>query len=191
MPNHQIKEELLKDEKILWTGQPDPSVHFAPGDAFLLPAGIIFIGFGIVWVFVSLGFFNEPGGAGRPNPLFAFTALPPLVIGFYLVLGRYLVKIRGKRRTYYAVTDQRAIALLAGSKKVIMAANIKTVPIVTKTIKKSGIGNLRFGNSYPGAMFFENVGMNTFSSNAGGVVAFYDIKDAEEVFRLVSEVRSS
>ena len=44
-----FQSELLQGEKILWVGQPDPSVHFAKADAFLIPFSILWGGFALFW----------------------------------------------------------------------------------------------------------------------------------------------
>jgi hypothetical protein len=78
---NKFDNELLKDEKILWTGQPDPSIIFTREDIFLIP-------FSLIWgipVFLGLGF-----------PTFELTIytlfqIPFLLIGFYLIIGRFIV----------------------------------------------------------------------------------------------------
>lgn len=35
--NELFQEDLLKDEKILWTGQPETTVLFTGADVFLVP----------------------------------------------------------------------------------------------------------------------------------------------------------
>lgn len=41
--------DLLKDEKILWTGQPDPRRFFTGADVFLIPFSLLWGGFAIFW----------------------------------------------------------------------------------------------------------------------------------------------
>jgi len=38
-----FKEELLKDEKILWSGQPETSVLFTSADIFLVPFSLLWV----------------------------------------------------------------------------------------------------------------------------------------------------
>ncbi len=44
-----FQPELLKDEKILWSGQPETKVLFTRADVFLAPFSVLWGGFAIFW----------------------------------------------------------------------------------------------------------------------------------------------
>ena len=93
---------LRPGEWITWRGRPDPHVVFAPQDAFLLPLSIVWTGF-----FVVMALSTRHGGSAVPN----FSTFPFLVVGAYLVIGRFIVKLWRFHRTRYALTDQRAVEI--------------------------------------------------------------------------------
>ncbi|MDA8366918.1 MAG: hypothetical protein M0Z62_08165 [Actinomycetota bacterium] len=76
---------------------------FAPQDAFLLPLSIVWTGF-----FVAVALSTRHGGSAVPN----FSTFPFLVVGAYLVIGRFIVKLWRFHRTRYALTDQRAVEII-------------------------------------------------------------------------------
>ena len=41
MPDEEFKQDLLKGEKILWAGQPDPDILFSNADIFLVPFSLL------------------------------------------------------------------------------------------------------------------------------------------------------
>jgi len=63
--NELFQEDLLKDEKILWTGQPETTVLFSGADVFLVPFSLLWGGFAIFWE-LSVLFMKGKSGEGAP-----------------------------------------------------------------------------------------------------------------------------
>ena len=103
-----FKEDLLKDENILWVGQPETSVIFTKNDKFPVPFSIIFGGFSISWEATALSMV----GKSKPGAIYPFLCSSVLVLfGAYFIFGRFIYKHLQKKRTYYAVTDKRGDCL--------------------------------------------------------------------------------
>src|SRR4051812_14861337 len=68
MIDSRFTPDLLRDERILWTGQPDPSRIFAPSDLFMVPFSLLWGGFALFWEAGVLGLAGF--GSGRPAPTF-------------------------------------------------------------------------------------------------------------------------
>jgi hypothetical protein len=95
--------ELRSGERLLWSGRPDPSVLFTRNDAAMIPFSLMWAGFAVFWnVRVWLD--------GAPW-FFRLWGLPFLLVGAYLVVGRFVVRQRRKRRLIYGLTDRRALIL--------------------------------------------------------------------------------
>jgi hypothetical protein len=78
----QLQRYLQPDEKILWTGRPDPSRLIGRSDAFLIPFSLMWGGGAIVW---------EGGVALTGAPLlFLLWGAPFVVVGQYFIWGRFL-----------------------------------------------------------------------------------------------------
>ena len=163
---NEFQSELLRDEQMLWTGQPDPNIIFTGSDIFLVPFSLLWGGFAIFWEFMaSTGVANaQAKQAQGPVWVFPLFGIPFVVIGLYFIFGRFIYKAWRKRRTYYAVTNKRVIVLTKGIGRDIQAAFINTLPAVNKSIRSNGKGTVRFGNSSPMVSMYGNTGMNFFGS---------------------------
>lgn len=75
--NEMIKDELLKNEQILWSGQPKTSVIFTNADMFLVPFSLLWGGFAIFWEFMAL----STGNSGHKAPaMFPIFGLPTVTL---------------------------------------------------------------------------------------------------------------
>lgn len=168
-----FSEDLLKGEEILWTGQPETKVLFTKADFFIIP-------FGLLWTGLLITFIKNDISKERDMISLFFTA-PFLLIGLYLIFGRFIYKIIKKKRTYYAVTNKRVLILTKMFGRNVQVVFIDTIPSINVSTRAGGIGSVRFGTPNPWSPGYGNTGMDFFTSFYGGdVPAFYDIKDAQK-----------
>lgn len=182
-----FREDLLKDEELLWTGQPEITQHFTGADIFLVPFSLMWGGFAFFWEAMVLA--EIPKGIPIAFPLFG---TPFVIIGIYFIFGRFVYKKAKKRNTFYAVTNKRVLTLTKMFGRNLKAAFIDKIPSINKSIRSNGIGSIRFGNTSFFASMYGNTGMDFFGSFYGDndVPTFYDIKDADKVFSLVNDLRN-
>ena len=190
-----IQPELLSGETISWSGQPNPRVIFHKEDAFLIPFSLLWGGFAIFWEAGVTGFWGT--GAHQAPSFFMLWGVPFVLIGQYLIWGRFFYDAWLKRRTHYAVTNRRVIVLQQGRRKLV-SAYLDSLPVVAKEGPDSGPGTLQFT---PATSFFSNfsgaasspgrrnsfAGWNTMS--LGDFPIFRDIDDLDSVYRQVSDLR--
>lgn len=192
-----LQPNLLSDEKILWSGKPEPKL-FTAADFFLIPFGAFFFCFSVFWIYMASGI---PFHANRssnhesidfPIP-FALFGIPFVLVGFYILFGRFFFKNWKQRNTYYAVTNQRVLILSTVPNQSLQALFIDVIPVLNKSVNSSGAGTITFGNSDPRAAMYANTGMDSFTSVGGmGLApAFYNIKDANNVYALINSQRGS
>jgi hypothetical protein len=103
-PQSRLAPYLMSDERLLWSGQPDPTKIFSAADLFLIPFSLIWGGFAIFW---------EVGVVAHGSLLFSLFGLPFVAMGLYFIFGRFVVKSRRKRQTSYGLTDRRALVAWA------------------------------------------------------------------------------
>lgn len=186
-----IKNEVLEGEKVLWSGPPDPSVIFSPGDLFNSGLGLVFTVLSLVGILINLGVIHSYAPGEAPSRIFSVVALPLLALGLYLLLFRYVVKHWRKKKTYYAVTSRRVIELYKGMSSSLSSIEIRQLLSVSIAVRSSGIGTIRFGASHPSASIVENAGLEPILKAAPyGGITFYDIRDAEQVYRLVEQAKA-
>jgi hypothetical protein len=173
-----IQQHLQLGEKILWSGQPDPSRLLARSDAFLIPFSLMWGGFAIVW---------EAGVLGYGAPIFfGLWGIPFVVVGQYIIWGRFVYKRWDRRRTAYALTSQRVLILRGRS---LQSVFLTQLPAITQSMRADGSGSLEFGVSSSPYGHWGNSGMEFFT-RGHSVPAFYDIPDVAKVYGLIDKGRS-
>lgn len=183
-----IREELLPEERILWADQPLSGKLFSPADIFIIPFSLFWLGFAIFWmVMASAGARTAPGSVGIIFPLFG---LPFVLIGLYLVFGRFIYAHYRRKNTSYAVTDKRIIIMIKRVNKTVRSEKISSITTMDKYVRRDGSGTITFGMmSYPmeyssSRMYY---GRRGYYRNMG--FAFENIKDVDNVYRIINELR--
>jgi len=149
-------------------------------------------GFAIFWESSVLFMIphNAPGAIDIVFPLFG---IPFVLVGLYLIFGRFIYKKWKKRRTYYAVTNRRVLSLSNAFGQQFQKLNIKSISGISKRIRSDGKGTLTFGGGqspfFFGYQFYMNTGLDIlpfFASQLG----FYDINNANEVYKLLMDIKT-
>lgn len=192
-----IQSQLISGESIAWMGKPNPRVVFHKQDLFLIPFSLLWGGFAIFWEGGVSGFWNHSSRNGAW--IFGMIwGIPFVVIGQYLIWGRFLYDLWLKGRTYYAVTNRRVLVLQKGWSQKIVAAYLDSLPALTREGSGSGPGTLSFGSD---TSFFSGFSADSSSArrrsnwgawnsmNVAGAPIFRDIDDVDYVYRLVSDLR--
>src|SRR5947209_6334372 len=142
----RVARDLAPEEKLIWVGQPriDLSLRAA---WFLVPMGIFFTGFALVWMLVA-GLFTFG--------LLAPCGLPFIAIGIGLIASPAWLRAMA-RRTIYALTDRRAIVWQPSwfGRVVVQSFTAAGLGQMTRLERPDGSGNLVFQNSVTG--YGENV----------------------------------
>ena len=159
---------LLPDETLLWSGRPDPSKHLGGVDLVLVPFSLFWGGFAILWQV----------GALRQGPVsLALFGVPFVVIGLYLIVGRFVVKARQKRRTVYGLTRGRALVATGSSS--LREAPVQRTPIDQRRSRDGRHVTVTFGGTSSGwaaGTSYANTGLELFGTSSGPL-GFYDVSD--------------
>jgi len=181
-----VQPDLISGEIVLWAGQPDTSVIFHKEDASLIPFSLLWGGFAIFWEGSVTGMW---GAHSSHRWTFGMLwGVPFVLIGQYLIWGRFFYAAWLKGRTHYAVTNRRVIVVQEGWKRHMAAAYLDSLQSLIKEGASSGVGILRFGESQP--IWSNNRGWGPWNGlSIGSVPTFVDIDDVDSVYRLVSDLR--
>src|SRR5262245_484893 len=125
MDASDLAGRLMKGEKIVWWGQPAAGFLLTGRDWLLIPFSLMWGGFAIFWettvVRSNAPFFMQLWG------------VPFVLIGLYLVAGRFLVDAWLRQRILYAVTDKRILILRSAPFSKFTALSLDQLPDVSLT----------------------------------------------------------
>ena len=186
-----FQSELMNGERVYWSGQPDPAVVFSSSDIYMIPFSLMWGGFAIFWESSVLGIVKLGNRAvhGAPD-FFVLWGIPFVLIGLYMIFGRFFYKVWKKKRTYYAVTDKRVLSVVQTTNRQVQAQFLNQIPVINKSVGSNGVGNLVFGNTGYG-INYGNSGMDFMGRRYGPTaMAFYDIHDAEAVYQIIERLQS-
>jgi hypothetical protein len=133
------RPSLLVGEHILWEGAPPTGVMVRAADALLIPFSLLWGGFAMFW---NVSVWRD----GAPV-FFRLWGLPFLLVGFYIVIGRFLIDMLVRRRQRYYVTNQRVLIERRGWGGGLRTLDIRHLPLLATTVRADGSGTLSFGQT--------------------------------------------
>ena len=185
-----IQKELDSGERLLWAGMPKQGTIFKGSDIFMVPFSLLWGGFAIFWEYMALTIApnaqNAPEGFALIFPLFG---IPFVVIGLYMVFGRFIYDSKKRGKTFYGLTDQRAIIVSGLFGKKVKSLNLRTLSDVSMSETANGYGTIIFGQ--------ENQVVNMFMGGGfpgvGGANTpkFELIENAKQVYNQLREQQKS
>jgi len=178
--------ELLPGEKIEWTGQPNRTVIFHKEDWGLIPFSLLWGGFAIFWLLAASGIADI--FTSHPDRGFQWFGIiwgtPFVLIGQYIIWGRFLHARWKKQRTYYALTNRRALILERGIKgRSATSAFFEKLSMIDKSVRDDGIGSISFGGPVRGEWQWGK-------GNPPQSPTFDDVDNADSVYQLAARLQS-
>ncbi|HKK21912.1 MAG TPA: hypothetical protein VJ983_10600 [candidate division Zixibacteria bacterium] len=135
----KLQPYLESVERLLWTGRPRQGMRLTGGDILLIPFSLFWCGFAIFW---ELGVISQNGSLGA-----RLWGVPFILIGLYLVVGRFFFDARIRARTYYGLTDRRILILSGYSKLEVKSFEIKSLSRIRLSKSRDGKGTIWLGTS--------------------------------------------
>jgi hypothetical protein len=187
----QIQPELLAGESLLWSGQPLRKIIFHQRDLFAIPFSLLWGGFAIFWEWGATGHIS---GSRNPHPapsFFGLWGIPFVLMGQYLIWGRFFYTAWRKGRTYYAVTNKRVIVIGTGFSRKLIDGYLRNLASASLTLRSDGIGTIEFA---PASVALSNWRFGQRSRNNQididlATLAFFDIPDARGVYQIIQSQR--
>lgn len=191
-PEDVLRDHLESEEELLWHGQPVQGITFRASDALMIPFSVLWCGFAIASEAMALGFlfaastFDE-GPSLVFAIIFALFGLPFVLIGLYMVFGRFLVEARQRSRTFYGVTAHRIIIVAGLFSRKVKSLNLRTVSDLSMSQKTDGSGTITFGPTHPLFAFFG--GTSWPSSEGAASLCFDRVADVAEAYRIIRDAQ--
>jgi hypothetical protein len=171
---------LGPNERLLWSGRPRGGVRFRFPDLFLIPFFLVWAG---IPASAAIGILRS----GRGNPVEILFFVPFLVIGFYGLVGRFVVDAVRRRRTCYALTDSRILIQLDFLGSYTRSIELDSLGDVTRKEHRDGSGSIVFGGVVAKPAWWE---ADWFYARGGNVPAEFElIEDVDQVYEQIRAAR--
>lgn len=177
-----IRTELGAGEQVLWSGQPRQGVFLRGTDAFAIPLSLLWAGFAVFWL-VSAIQSNAP-------PFFVLFGVPFVLVGIYIVAGRFFVEARQRAATHYAVTPLRVIIASGLFTRKVKSLNLKTLSDLSLSQQGDGSGTITLDSQNPFAFAFG--GMSSWPGAEQYLGPRFDlIAQAREVYETIRKAQGA
>jgi hypothetical protein len=190
----RLQSSLRPGEELLWAGRPDPAIVFSAADAIAIPFSVVWLGIAIAW---------EMGAQAPWVPsAFRFLGIPFLVIGVYLVAGRFVTRWFRKRKTVYAITTGRVLVqagssfrespVKGGSMAVRRRRNGRHATVVFEPFGSYTVWDAPAMTGPPMAgTGAPTMGAPTSRRVAPGAITFADVADPDAMLAAINQAKSS
>ncbi len=175
-----IQSELSSSEKLVWSGRPLTGIRLRKQDALLIPFSLLWGGFAIFWELSALN--------SHAPFFFRLWGIPFVLVGLYLIFGRFFVDAKQREKTFYGLTNERIIIISGIFSRNVRSLNLKTLPEINLDEKSDGSGTILFGSfNLPTARWAAGgwPGANQYAPPS-----FELIKPVKEVFELIRRAQN-
>jgi hypothetical protein len=137
-----IRKELSNGETLLWTGQPGSGLRLRPADALMIPFSLMWAGFAVFWE-VSVFRTDAPF-------FFRLWGIPFVLVGLYIVVGRFVADAWQRSRTVYGLTSQRVIIVGGWGNRQTKSLPLQQLGAITLSERADRSGTITFGSAPSG-----------------------------------------
>ncbi len=135
---------------MVWSGQPQQGLMLRSGDVLLIPFSVLWGGFAIFWEFGVVS-------SGGPF-FFMLWGIPFVLMGLYIIFGRFFVDSAQRSKTFYALTNERVVIISGLFNQNTKTLDLKKLPEININTKGNGRGTITFGASHPMAWMYAGSG---------------------------------
>jgi len=169
----RVLEELDRDETVVWSGRPQPSLFAGRNPVtFLFP--IFWVGFIFLFIFAS----HSGRNAGSPWPFM----LPFFVIGFVFLSQPFFLYL-DIFKTYYLITNRRALIVKLGRTKSVNSFYPEKLQSLERRERSNGKGDVVLERS-----LFSSNGYGYRGSSYNRDIGFMNIPDVKNVEGLLRDL---
>ena len=179
----KLRPELGRDERLLWHGMPKQGLRFRASDGFVVP-------FTLLWCYLVAFGDSRHGMPADRLPLYLTPAgIPFVLVGVYMLVGRFFVDWYQRTRTYYGVTDQRVLILDGVFNRQVKSLALATLVEISLKERSDRSGSITFG---PGTSTSSWFGRTSWSGmNNRQAPSFDMIEGARKVYALIRDAQRS
>jgi hypothetical protein len=134
-----LDAELGSGERLLWSGKPAAGLRLRASDIFMIPFSLMWGGFAIFWEFQVVA-------SGAPF-FFMLWGVPFVLVGLYMIVGRFFVDSYQRSRTYYGVSDQRVLIVGGLMSRQVTSLALQGLVEMSLNERGDGSGDIVFGRN--------------------------------------------
>jgi hypothetical protein len=176
-----IRHHLGHSERLVWAGRPRQGIVVRAADAFMIPFSLMWGGFMFFWVHSAVA-------EGAPWP-FVLSGTLFLLMGVHFVFGRFVLDAWLRKKTYYALSNERIIIVSGLLTRRIKSLSLRTLTDVTLDQRADGTGTITFGPVRPMAWWGQ--GMAYPGMWVQVPPSFELIPRAKEVYDLIQDAQQA
>ncbi|MBV8172208.1 MAG: PH domain-containing protein [Candidatus Eremiobacteraeota bacterium] len=129
-----IRSKLDDGETLVWSGRPRQGLLLQPSDALVIPFTLLWGGFAIFWEYEVV--------SSHAFWVLQVWGIPFVLLGIYLIVGRFFTDAAVRAHTAYGLTDKRIIIVSGQQSHSYALADIASVTLASQP---DGSGTLAFG----------------------------------------------
>ncbi|MBO9714381.1 hypothetical protein [Sphingomonas sp.] len=175
MTGSPIVPRLARGERLLWSGRPRQGIVFTPSDVLMIPFSLLWGGFAFFWETMVI--------LSDAPIFFRLWGVPFVLVGSYIIAGRFFHDAWVRAHSWYAVTDRRVLILRTGPLGELTALDIRSLPDLQLRLGWSGRGTILFAEAWQNRPWDRHASWGPASSRTP---QFTMIRDAERVFDLIT-----
>jgi Bacterial PH domain len=162
-PQNEIARTLDSGESLIWSGTPRQGMTLRPTDAYIIPFSLLWGGFAIFWEASVLRI-------SGPNSLFmSLWGIPFVLIGLYMIVGRFFLDARIRAKTFYGLTNRRAVIISGLFSRTINSIPLRTLTDISLQERSDRSGTILLGRPQPFSSWSSGMrwpGMSQYSTPA-------------------------
>jgi hypothetical protein len=177
-----IQSELAPGEQALWIGRPRSGLILRGADALAIPFSLLWAGFAVYWLYSA-------AASGAPLPFVLF-GVPFVLVGVYVVMGRFFVDARQRAATSYAVTSQRVLIVSGLFSRKVKSLGIKALAELSLSERADGSGSITFGAQHPMASMMGGLPSGWPGMDQYATPKFDSIPEVRKVYETIRKAQA-
>lgn len=177
-----LRQELGRDERLLWNGVPKQGLLLRGTDFLAIPFSLMWGGFAIFW--------EHSVSSVKDAPIFMeLWGIPFVLVGLYMIVGRFFADAYLRKRTCYGVTDQRVIIMGGLFNREVKSLALNTLSDITFSDRSDQRGTITFA---PSVFGFSMLGSAPWPGASKRMPPTFDLIDnARHVYALIREAQQA
>jgi hypothetical protein len=173
-----VRAQLESGEQLIWSGQPRQGLVLRPSDRFMIPFSLLWGGFAIFWETTVIL-------TGAPIFFWLF-GVPFVLVGLYLIFGRFFTDARARASTFYGVTNDRIIITSGKHGKRVQSLSLSMLGDISLDERADGSGTIIFAaTSNPPGRVGNSGSMQGIGAGRQVAPSFEMIPQAKKVYEMI------